>query len=180
MATPDCWPFGQRTLFIAMYNYIKKLYAHIFWADARVVESFLTLPDSGVRALEIFGHVLGAEHVWLARLRQQPASVPVWPTLSIEQCSTLALQNQQGYNQFIDSLDSHDFGREIAYTNSAGLTFRSTVEDILLHVALHGGYHRGQVALLVRSSGNTPAGTDYIAFVRGAPAATPEGPGSRS
>jgi uncharacterized damage-inducible protein DinB len=39
-------------------------------------------------------------------------------------------------------------------------------------VALHGSYHRGQIALLVRAGGSTPAPTDYIAFIRGAPAAT--------
>jgi len=163
-----------------MFNHIKKLFAHLFWADARVVESFRALTDPGAKAIEIFAHVLGAEHIWLARLKQEPPSVPVWPELSVEQCGALALVNQLGYNEFIDSLDSDDLGREISYANSAGLAFRSTVEDVLLHVALHGGYHRGQVALLVRSSGNAPAGTDYIAFVRGSPAATREGQGPRN
>jgi len=37
---------------------------------------------------------------------------------------------------------------------------------------MHGCYHRGQVAMLIRDGGGTPAPTDYIAFVRGAPAAT--------
>ena len=37
---------------------------------------------------------------------------------------------------------------------------------------LHGAYHRGQIALLLREGGAEPAPTDYIAFVRGAPAAT--------
>ena len=180
MASPDRWPFGQTTLFNLMSSHINKLFAHLFWADARVIDSFRASPDSVAKAIEIFGHVLGAEHVWLARLRRQPASVPVWPNLSIEECSALALENQQGYNHFIDSLDSDDLVREISYTNSAGLGFRSTVEDILLHVALHGGYHRGQVALLVRSSGNAPAGTDYIAFVRGSAAATRDAQGSRN
>jgi uncharacterized damage-inducible protein DinB len=46
------------------------------------------------------------------------------------------------------------------------------VGDMLLHVALHGAYHRGQIALLVRAGGSTPSPTDYIAFIRGAPAAT--------
>jgi uncharacterized damage-inducible protein DinB len=46
------------------------------------------------------------------------------------------------------------------------------VEDILLQIFLHGTYHRGQVALLLRQGEATPAPTDYIAYVRGAPAAT--------
>ena len=45
------------------------------------------------------------------------------------------------------------------------------MEDMLLQVVLHGCYHRGQVALVVRGAGAEPSPTDYIAFVRGAPAA---------
>ncbi|MFQ5740386.1 MAG: DinB family protein [Acidobacteriota bacterium] len=33
-------------------------------------------------------------------------------------------------------------------------------------------YHRGKVNLLLRQAGHAPAATDFIAFVRGAPAAT--------
>ena len=161
-----------------MFNHIKKLFAHISWADARVLDSLRALPDRKARAVEIFAHVLSAEHVWLTRLRQQNALVPVWPTLSIEECAALALENQLGFEELIASLSSNDLEREIAYSNSAGLAFRSTVEDILLHVALHGGYHRGQVALIVRNSGNAPVTTDYIAFVRGVPAATRDRHGS--
>ena len=62
--------------------------------------------------------------------------------------------------------------RSIPYVNSAGRAFTSTLEDILLHVALHGAYHRGQVSIFVRDGGGIPAPTDYIGFARGVPAAT--------
>jgi len=62
--------------------------------------------------------------------------------------------------------------KPIAYKNSAGDQFTSTIEDILTHVTMHGAYHRGQIAASIRASGDTPTATDYIAFIRGAPAAT--------
>jgi len=68
-------------------------------------------------------------------------------------------------------LTAADLAREIQYRNSAGQEFRSTLEDILLHVALHGSYHRGQVSLIVRGGGGEPVATDYNAFIRGVPAA---------
>ncbi|MFL5508025.1 MAG: DinB family protein, partial [Gemmatimonadaceae bacterium] len=58
------------------------------------------------------------------------------------------------------------------YKNSAGEQFTSSVENILTHVFMHGSYHRGQVASLVRAGGDTPSPTDYIFFTRGSPAAT--------
>ena len=60
----------------------------------------------------------------------------------------------------------------ITYRNRAGDQFTSTLDAILTHVALHGSYHRGQIAALLRGADQTPNPTDYIAFRRGAPAAT--------
>ncbi|HYJ78559.1 MAG TPA: DinB family protein [Longimicrobiaceae bacterium] len=74
-------------------------------------------------------------------------------------------------------LQKLDLDREVPYINSAGQGFQSTIGDILLHVALHGAYHRGQVAAAVRARGGAPVPTDYIAFVRGVPAATRGGAG---
>jgi uncharacterized damage-inducible protein DinB len=62
--------------------------------------------------------------------------------------------------------------RRVTYRNSAGREFASPVEDILLHVALHGAYHRGQIAAALRGAGAVPEPTDFIAFARGSAAAT--------
>jgi uncharacterized damage-inducible protein DinB len=156
-----------------MIDHLMKLFDHLEWADARVLEGLRADPGSDPRALELYAHVLGAEHVWLARLRQRPALVAVWPTLSLDRCAALAAENAAGFRALLAGLAGEDdLAREVAYVNSAGQAFRSAVGDILLHVALHGAYHRGQVALVVRAAGGTPSPTDYIAFVRGVPAAT--------
>ena len=42
----------------------------------------------------------------------------------------------------------------------------------MMHVALHGQYHRGKVNLLLRQEGLPPVPPDFIAWVRGVPAAT--------
>lgn len=155
---------------------LSRLFAHVRWADTRAREALRNDPGALVeRALELYAHVLGAEHVWLARLRQEAPTVAVWPKLSIAEAGRLADQLHAGFDAYLAGLGAGDLDREVTYTNSAGQAFTSRREDILLHVALHGCYHRGQVAMLVRDGGGTPAPTDYIAFVRGAPAATRQG-----
>ncbi len=47
-----------------------------------------------------------------------------------------------------------------------GEKWSSRADDILMHVVIHGAYHRGQIATLVRQSGETPAYTDYIHCTR--------------
>lgn len=96
----------------------------------------------------------------------------MWPALDLDACGALAAANHAGFSKLIASLDEAGLEREVPYTNSAGVAFRTSSRDILMHVALHGCYHRGQVALTLRSAGAEPVPTDYIAFVRGTPAAT--------
>lgn len=154
-----------------MLNTLRRLVDHMRWADERVLRSIeaATIPPG--RALEIYAHILAAEHVWLARLRRREPSVPVWPSLSLEECASLATANAQGYVDLLAELDPEDLSTVVSYRNSAGQAFESTVIDMLLQVLTHGSYHRGQVSLLLRQAGAEPNPTDYIAFVRGLPAA---------
>jgi uncharacterized damage-inducible protein DinB len=81
-----------------------------------------------------------------------------------------------GYDAYLAALAADTLGDRVPYVNSAGAAFETPIGEILLHVALHGQYHRGKINLLLRQSSAEPAPTDYIAFTRGAPAArTPVG-----
>ena len=154
-----------------MIEQLKRLFGHLSWADALAMSALRNAKAPPAKALEIMSHVLGAEEVWLSRLRQRPAAVAVWPTLSIAECAELAEANRKGFEAYVAELGGEDVDRAVPYVNSAGQAFESKTWDILVHVAMHGSYHRGQVMLLLRSSGHEPAATDYIAYVRGAAAA---------
>ena len=153
-------------------EHLRRLFAHLAWADARALQSLREATHPQDQARGLLAHVLGAEHVWLARLEGRPAAVAVWPALTLDECEALARENEQAYGRYLAALDAGSLDRTVHYRNSAGAEFDSRIEDILLHVALHGAYHRGQVAAAVRRGGDVPSPTDYLAFVRGAPAAT--------
>jgi uncharacterized damage-inducible protein DinB len=155
-----------------MTDHLRSLMAHLRWADERVRESLEKVPNAPAKALELYAHVVAAEHVWICRLHGEPARFPVWPTLSRAESAALAAENADRLDAFVEGLGPDDAAANVTYRNSAGAEFTSAVGDILLHVAMHGSYHRGQIALLVRDGGGEPASTDFIAFVRAAPAAT--------
>jgi uncharacterized damage-inducible protein DinB len=150
----------------------RRLYDHLQWADRKVLESLRSAGNPPAKAAEVFAHVLGSEHVWLSRIHGRPATLAVWPSLTLDQCEKIARENADSFNALVKTLTPSALAREITYRNSAGATFTSSLEDILTHVALHGSYHRGQVAASLRAAGETPSPTDYIAFTRGSPAAT--------
>lgn len=155
-----------------MAEYMERLINHLRWADDALLAALESSPATAERWLELFGHILGAEHVWLSRLKGIAPHVAVWPVLSLPSCRRLAEENGKEFTAYIAVLGPAERARSIRYTNSAGLEFTSTVEDILLHVCLHGSYHRGQLAAAMRAGGSAPAATDYIGFIRGTPAAT--------
>ena len=157
------------------HSLLHSLFAHVAWANARVLEALRISPGNDRQALDFFAHILAAEHVWLARVEGRSPKVAVWPALSLEECTALSHENAREYARLLERESDESLERDIAYTNSAGAAFTSRLIDILAHVALHSAYHRGQVALMIRRGDGTPAPTDFIAFVRGVPAATRPG-----
>lgn len=150
---------------------LSKLIDHLEWADKRVLDSLRATVHVDQRALDLYAHVLGTEHVWLSRIMQRAPSEKIWPDLSLARAAQLAAENAAALRALLEGLAPDELQRKVAYSNSAGVAFESTTEDMLLQIVLHGCYHRGQVALVVRGAGAEPAPTDYTAFVRGAPAA---------
>lgn len=154
-----------------MLEKIRHLWKHVVWADHEILEAVRS-EDASSEAFREFSHVIGCEEVWLSRLEARPPRAPVWPSVTRAELERLVDQTHDGYGRYLEELSEMDLERSVRYTNSAGTSFATPVGDILLHVVLHGQYHRGKVNLLLRQSGRDPAPTDYIAFVRGAPAAT--------
>jgi uncharacterized damage-inducible protein DinB len=158
-----------------MKDHFTKLYEHLAWADARVLQSLRAAHTVLKRDLDLYTHILGSEHVWLSRINGTRARVAVWPSLTLDEAERLAGENSAAFNKVVSELTEEGRETPITYRNSAGDQFTSTLEDILTHVSLHGAYHRGQIAASIRAAGDVPSPTDYIAFARGAPAATRKG-----
>jgi len=155
-----------------MKDHFIPLFKHVEWADKKVLESLRSAQNPQKRSLQLYSHILGSEHVWLSRINGTTKRVEVWPVLSLDECERLAKENTAAFRDLVSRLTPELLEKLVTYRNSAGDQYTSTVKDILTHVALHGSYHRGQIAASLRAGGDTPSSTDYIAFVRGAPAAT--------
>lgn len=148
---------------------LPKLIDHLEWADARTLGALRRASAPPAKARELFAHILGSTHTWLARIAGRAPAIAIWPTLSDDEMERVARENVVELRTILDRAAETDVARPVAYRNSAGHPYESTLEDILLHVALHGSYHRAQVAMLLRESGNEPVATDFIVFSREAP-----------
>lgn len=154
---------------------IRKLFDHMAWADAAVERALAEAGSPDPEALAVFAHVLGAELVWLDRVEGREQSTAVWPAVApTADCAALAARSRERFGAFLPRLTESELDRGVPYANSAGQRFTTPVLDILLQLATHGSYHRGQVARMLRQGGAAPPSTDYIAWARGVPAARTE------
>ena len=148
---------------------LERMYAHMAWANQRVLDLLTKEPAGRAQpAVRLLAHLIAAEQIWLLRLRGKDSSgIEVWPDHDLEQLSRQARANEAEYRQLIRSVaDEGDPIREVAYARQGGDSQRNQILDILIHVALHGSYHRGQIAARIRSAGGEPTNTDYLTFAR--------------
>ena len=150
-----------------------RLFAHLEWADARTFDVLRGAPAAPPpRVLELCAHISGAELNWLARIEGRTPAAPVWPAPTMDDCAKLMRIAHDGWRKYIAALTGAELARVVHYKNSNGAEFDNRVDDILLHVCMHGMNHWGQVNALLRAAGIEPISGDYIAFARGVPAAT--------
>lgn len=162
-----------------MHDLLVTLLDHLVWADARTRDALRALPGDAPGAGEartLYAHLAAAEHVWLARLQGRTPTHPVWPALALDAAAALAAESAAGLRAHVAALAPTALDGAIHYRTSAGQAFASTVRDVIVHVALHGSHHRGQIARLVRAGGGAPAATDYILWARGGDVLPPSGP----
>jgi uncharacterized damage-inducible protein DinB len=150
-----------------LLEHLRRQFDYDAWANAEVL-SAITADESAslTRPLQLLAHILSAERLWLERLKQQTQSFPVWPDFTSEKCRAQMGELAELWREYFDQLSPPVLSREIAYKNSKGEPWASTVQDVLTHVAMHSAYHRGQIAALIRSAGSAPAYTDFIHAAR--------------
>jgi len=144
------------------------LIEHMAWADARTHASIAEMPESAARdrAASIFAHVVAIEHAWLARFEEREIEHAQWPPWSLETTGTLATSSGAGLRAVVTAAGSEGLDAAVTYRTRARAEGRNTLSEILMHVALHGTYHRGQIAILVREGGGVPASTDFSTYLR--------------
>jgi uncharacterized damage-inducible protein DinB len=149
-----------------MLDYLIKLASHGVWADARLVEAARRATGDIAPVLRELGHIRSAQEIWLSRIVERAPTVAVWPTLSADALAKLGPSVDAGLLDLLGSLTIADLSREIVYTNSTGTTYRTPLDEVLLHLLTHGQYHRGKANALLRASGAEAVNVDVITWLR--------------
>ena len=151
-----------------MLDHLRRLFAHMRWADEQVLERLGRGADANSGRL--LAHILGATKVWLTRLEGRDSrALEVWPSLDLAGCAGLAREVHPWAARYLDGLTEESLAATFDYTNQAGEPFSGHRIDILTHMTTHGIYHRGQIAQSLRAAGYEPVNTDFIVWSRSNP-----------
>ena len=146
------------------------------WASGLMVEAAARLTpeeltrDFGTADKSVLGtlvHVFGADRVWLARLKREPAN----RFLDEDDYRLAVLQNDWPalYTRWADwaaRLTDDAVRQEVSYSDMKGNPWCQPLGQLVLHVVNHGTHHRGQVAGFLRAMGYPPPKLDLISYYR--------------
>jgi uncharacterized damage-inducible protein DinB len=159
-------------------EYIRMLIDYNYWARDRILASAEQLtPEQLTRSVgSSFGSVLDtlvhmhfAEWIWFQRWQgESPTAGPDSSRLN----GVAALRDswrplEEQIRSFVESLGPTGLARVVEYKTMNGQAGSSPYWQMIAHLVNHGGYHRGQIATMVRMLGGRPAqSTDMIVFFR--------------
>lgn len=143
----------------------RHLLAYEDWANHEVLNALRSSAAPPPKAVNLLAHIAAARTLWLDRLRGRSDSVEVFPEWGLDEIADRLDRLATEWAGVLDDADGV-LDRPVSYRNQRGEPYRNTVREILIHLALHGPYHRGQIAALLGAVGETPPPTDFILAVR--------------
>lgn len=144
------------------------------WASARIVEAAAALTAEELQrdfqtadksVLGTLVHTFAADRIWLSRVAGKALDVYFDPERDMH---LHVLQNDWPvlYDRWLELIAKLTPETEIDYKDMKGTPYRSSIEQIVLHLVNHATHHRGQAAGFIRAMGHTPPSLDLIRFYR--------------
>ena len=153
---------------------IRALYAYNEWANDHLVEVSARVPAEELAAsrgasfesiLTSLAHIAAAQINWLERWTtgrntMQTTELQKMPDLGTVRASFLA--SHAGLREFLAGLGEARLAAPLAFRDSSGTEFNRPLWQLMVHVANHGTYHRGEIALMLSGIGHSPGDLDFI------------------
>lgn len=140
---------------------LQSLFRYQAWAHGELVEKLEGLDAEGHAqarhdALRLLGHVLTVNRIFMAHLTRQPHgftadNTPDTPTL--ESLRHALHSADRWYMDYLRDLNPEALAEPWRFAFTDGDPGCMTREEMLLHVIVHGSYHRGEVGRLLRLAG---------------------------
>ena len=151
------------------FEYEKDSHAKVLASLAAVPQAQRTT-EGFQKALQLLAHLVAARRLWLFRFgvaKEGPKASEFFPRdVSLADLEAGLSEVQARWSAYFREMTEDELQRQFEYQSLEGTWFRNTIEDILAQLFGHSWYHRGQIALLLRTIGAEPAVTDLVFWTR--------------
>jgi uncharacterized damage-inducible protein DinB len=90
----------------------------------------------------------------------------------LEELSAAIKTSDQWYIDYVSGVDQPQLAERIDFTFTDGLRGRMSREEMLMHVTVHGEYHRGQISLIMMQNSITPPSDGFTSYLHKTEAST--------
>jgi len=141
------------------------------WANQALLQALSTMEEGrAATGLAIMRHVLEVEAVFARRLAQaQPLPLPAETTgasdAGVSEVTTRLAALDSWFFEVLAGFDDGELGQPIAFTFLDGDRGFMTPAEILTHLVLHGGYHRGEAGRSMIAQAGQPPWDTFAVFL---------------
>ncbi len=157
----------------SLMNNLLEFYHYHVWSYGKLLEHLKSLPsevlflefDDGFNSIaSLLVHVFNTDNYWLTVLNKENHKTNL---LEIESANDFE-QNFKNLHISIKELltKEMDFEKIIEFTSGSGNPMSNSISEIILTIANHGTYHRGNVSVMLRQLKFQSVSTDYAFYLR--------------
>jgi uncharacterized damage-inducible protein DinB len=147
-----------------MSTLLQKLYCYQAWANNDLFDKLGTLDQDQHKAglhtaFRLVNHSYVVARIFAAHLtgvQHGYTSDNTEETPALAELRAAVTSSDQWYLDYVCGVSPEYLAEAIAFTFTDGHEGYMTREEMLTHVALHGGYHRGEVGRIVWQLSSTP------------------------
>jgi uncharacterized damage-inducible protein DinB len=152
---------------------ITHFYEYNEWANDRCLDvaSGLSAEEVGAGRGASFGsildslaHVAAAQIVWLERWAGGENATPLAELQQMADLRTVRasfLTSHSGLREFVAGLTDDRLEAPLNFRDSRGAKYSRPLWQLMTHVANHGTYHRGEIAMMLTALGHSPGDLDF-------------------
>jgi uncharacterized damage-inducible protein DinB len=126
-------------------------------------------------AIRVLSHTYVVDRIFAANLtgaKHGYTSANTSRAPSLEELSEAIKISDQWYIDYVSRLDEAQLAESIDFTFTDGEPGRMSREEMLLHVTIHGGSHRGQVGWIMMQNSIAPPADRLTSYLHKAEAST--------
>ena len=144
-------------------DYFVRLFEYDHWANRFVMETMAAIEKLPASPLNRMSHLIICQQLWLSRMTDEfERPRDVFPHWSLQEANSNAQLIFARMERLVSEQTDELLGQPFEYQAINGHHFESLRMDILTQLALHGSYHRGQIAVELNPLLDQPLTTDFI------------------